>query len=465
MGGRPMHLPKPTGPHHVSFADFELRQTGGEESVSVLSSDPEKNELKLDDVPSMRFFYPTAEEPKWCLADTQARRWLPHFNYTWGYFSKVIQPSSYLRRFAIWTISCFMHLFMWLQLHCSVAKPMLELEGEDENGRLPVVIFSHGMWSCRTTYTITCCDMASHGYIVVVVEHLDGSAVAAKYRDEKGKKKWITHAFAERPFDDTPISDRSKQLRKRVGEIRKVVDALEMLDSGLLTQNSNGVKGRLSLDVRMICGRIDMSHVAIRGHSFGGSTAIVACGLDKRLKCCIAEDAWWQPIERPDFDRLAGKVPLVLVNTEHFEWDDLRRLRNLFLEARDESQLDEQPLVTKLFTIKLTQGTRHMDQCDFPVMWPRVFKAVKLSGTADPGLVKDITSRLCLGFLHRYLLSPGKGAQYAADILKLDRDHLVDGTLAQSVQATIPGQALEKSSADLNPNAHHENHISKQDGN
>lgn len=58
----------------------------------------------------------------------------------------------------------FMHLFMWLQLHCSVAKPMLELEGEDENGRLPVVIFSHGMWSCRTTYTITCCDMASHGY-------------------------------------------------------------------------------------------------------------------------------------------------------------------------------------------------------------------------------------------------------------------------------------------------------------
>lgn len=85
---------------------------------------------------------------------------------------------------------------------------------------------------------------------------------------------------------------------QRVGEIRKVVDALEMLDSGLLTQNSNGVKGRLSLDVRMICGRIDMSHVAIRGHSFGGSTAIVACGLDKRLKCCIAEDAWWQPIER-----------------------------------------------------------------------------------------------------------------------------------------------------------------------
>lgn len=54
-----------------------------------------------------------------------------------------------------------------------------------------------------------------------------------------------------------------------------------------------------------------------------------------------------------DFDRLAGKVPLLLINTQYFEWDDLRRLRNLFLEARRQAQLDEQPLVTQLLTIKV----------------------------------------------------------------------------------------------------------------
>lgn len=101
-----MHLPKPVGPFHVAFADFELRPSGGEDSVTIHPSDAEANELKLKDVPPMRFFYPTAAEPKWCLMDTQSRRWLPHFNYTWGYFSKVIQPSSYLRRFAIWTLTC-----------------------------------------------------------------------------------------------------------------------------------------------------------------------------------------------------------------------------------------------------------------------------------------------------------------------------------------------------------------------
>lgn len=106
MGGRPMHLPKPLGPYHVSFADFELRRRIGEESVAVHPSDPEKNELNLDNVPPMRFFYPTGEDPKWHLSDTQARRWLPHFNYTWGYFSKIILPSSCLRRFAIWVLTC-----------------------------------------------------------------------------------------------------------------------------------------------------------------------------------------------------------------------------------------------------------------------------------------------------------------------------------------------------------------------
>lgn len=85
---------------------------------------------------------------------------------------------------------------------------------------------------------------------------------------------------------------------QRIGEVRKVVDVLEMLESGLLSQKSNAVLGRAGLDVSMLRGRIDMCQLAIRGHSFGGSTAIVACGLDKRLKCCIAEDAWWQPIEQ-----------------------------------------------------------------------------------------------------------------------------------------------------------------------
>jgi len=59
---------------------------------------------------------------------------------------------------------------------------------------------------------------------VVAVEHLDGSAVAAKFRDENGRRRWITHAFAEKPFDDTPIADRSKQLTQVTRERRQRLD-------------------------------------------------------------------------------------------------------------------------------------------------------------------------------------------------------------------------------------------------
>lgn len=114
---RRMHLPKPVGPYHVSFADFELRRTPGSAEQSEGDAgveDVEKGALGAEGAPLMRFFYPTAAEPKWSPPDTQTRRWLPHFNYTWGYFSKVIIPSSFLRRFIIWALSC-MHVSLSFQ--------------------------------------------------------------------------------------------------------------------------------------------------------------------------------------------------------------------------------------------------------------------------------------------------------------------------------------------------------------
>jgi platelet-activating factor acetylhydrolase len=84
---------------------------------------------------------------------------------------------------------------------------------------------------------------------------------------------------------------------QRASEARKVIDVLECLEKGLLNQSDNMITGKGGLKVNIFQGRLDLQHIAISGHSFGGATAILTSGNDKRIKCCVAMDVWWEPIK------------------------------------------------------------------------------------------------------------------------------------------------------------------------
>ncbi|KAH7296961.1 hypothetical protein KP509_26G046500 [Ceratopteris richardii] len=424
-----MGLPKPLGPYAVGFADFELRRTegvhGGIASGSALQNNSPDFVMLADaqGAPLIRIFYPTAHANRSSLPFDSATRWMPSIMYTWGYVSKLIRPASPMHRLAIWILTGIVHSFMWpnVLIQASPATPILTLGNNDEEGRLPVVIFSHGLWACRTTYSAFCCDLASHGYIVVVPEHLDGSANMASYADHNGNRKWLQNSFADVPIDQISMLDRAKQLKQRVLEVRKVVDVLESLDRGLLTQNSNTVTGRAGLEVSMLQNRLDLHFIAVSGHSFGGATSIVASGVDKRIKCCLAMDVWWEPVDKMEIEKLAGKVPVLLLNTENFDWKALRDARTMFMKARRDATQDGRPLVTVLKTIK---GTSHQDQSDFTMLFPKIMKRMGVAGTLDPFVSKDINSRACLDFLHRYFLPPGTKGPYAVDVAE-DSEHLI----------------------------------------
>jgi hypothetical protein len=130
-----LDLPKPLGVFDVAFADFELRTCASDSDVKVGAAatrrgavsevhddddddDVERRECDEEDeetgagrveiscrTPMVRFFYPTETKPKWSFSHAQTRRWLPELRYTYGFFSRSIPPTSWLRRCLLWVLA------------------------------------------------------------------------------------------------------------------------------------------------------------------------------------------------------------------------------------------------------------------------------------------------------------------------------------------------------------------------
>ncbi|KAL2630587.1 hypothetical protein R1flu_015273 [Riccia fluitans] len=408
-----MGLPKPLGRYTVSFGDFDLRRIDDKPLSEVPSCPP------------FRMFYPTSVKPPAACSRRCSRAWLPEFAYTWGLCSTVVRPTTCFRRVVLGFLAGIVHVLAWScgSINARVGAPLLPPTKEhEEEAFLPVVIFSHGLWACKTAYSAFCCDLASHGYVVVAVEHLDGSAQMATYVDHRGKKKYVSHAHISEPIEKVPFDERAKQLKQRALEIQKVVDVLESLQEGLLTQGSNTITGSTKLDVTCLLHRLDLNHLVIAGHSFGGATAVVAAGLDNRFKCCVGMDVWWEPTEKVSFEKTAGRMPMLFVNTEKFDWKALREARLVFLNGREAAGSEEKPLVTDVYTIK---GTVHQNQSDFPLVFKATAKKMGFNGDLDPELAKNVNNRLCLEFLQKHLLPPGTVIPHPVEVVLEDKQYLV----------------------------------------
>jgi dienelactone hydrolase len=140
------------------------------------------------------------------------------------------------------------------------------------SGAHPVVVFTHGYTGTFTDYTFLFEELASRGYIVASVNHTF-EATAIEFRDGRVVKSLVgTHLGPSLQLD---AKSTSFAVAVRLADLEFVMDQL----AAMSTSRTGPFTGRL-----------DMSRVALAGHSLGGMTALLGLKMEPRFQAAISID-------------------------------------------------------------------------------------------------------------------------------------------------------------------------------
>jgi len=134
----------------------------------------------------------------------------------------------------------------------------------------PVVIFSHGLGGSRQGYGFLGTYWAEHGYVAVHVQHVGSDTSVWKGAGLNAREKLTAAA-------------NPKELMERVSDVKFTLDQLTALNKDPKSP---------------LHGRLDLSHIAMAGHSYGASTTQALMGeifplnlsegwADSRITCAI----------------------------------------------------------------------------------------------------------------------------------------------------------------------------------
>ena len=245
-----------------------------------------------------------------------------------------------------------------LQTHATIGAPIVA-----KPGLFPLVIFSPGFGVSRVNYTAIAEQLASHGFIVITVDH--PYAGLTVFPDGR-----VLLFSAEGGSEDA--------LRKRVEDMaRDVYFILDALSDG-----------RKALGT--FAGRIDKKRIAAAGHSLGGMTALEALHQDRRL--AVAVDLDGSPVGRVTLEGLEKPI-LVMLNQPDQEHRPPERMK---LERHKEwsDLIEKKKTTTVLMTII---NTTHMSFTDATFLVPPE-RLARSGAVIDGKRLLEIIARAMLAF-------------------------------------------------------------------
>ena len=167
----------------------------------------------------------------------------------------------------------------------------------------PVVLLEHGSGVVPAIYTTLAEDLASNGYVVIATNHPPDSLISVFPDGHETKFQPYWPEKADRRTQGVAIGKFAENVL--VADVRFVLDQFQWLNL-----NDNFWRGHL-----------DLSCVAIVGHSMGGTTAALALKEDWRIRAGVNMDGSTYPGMNADIRPMALGKPLLVMETEEHAFD------------------------------------------------------------------------------------------------------------------------------------------------
>ena len=239
----------------------------------------------------------------------------------------------------------------------------------------PLIIFSHGLGGNRTQNTIMIEELASHGYVVLAIEHAYDANVSifengdiADYRSGINYQRRHTEKLTPEEF----WAIRLPQLKTRAADVSFVLNQIEL--------------GNFPNQLIKI---IDLDNIGVFGHSFGGATGIYSTYSDNRIDACINLDGWMVVIPNNIINKGINQEFMYIGQKQ---WDEELNYQKLdkFIKSNNRSY--------KILIPKTT----HYDFSDTPHM-SKAAKLLKKSGKLNSDDLKNVLNELIVSFFNKNL--------------------------------------------------------------
>lgn len=248
----------------------------------------------------------------------------------------------------------------------------------------PVLIMEPGLGPAIPDYTVLAENLASHGYIVVGINPTCSSNLVA-FPDGRVVTRTDKGTIPDNASPAQAEQMGASLITVWVKDVRFVMDKLETI---------NGSPGGPFYE------RLDLDHIGVFGHSFGGATSMIVCQQDQRCKAGANLDG------TPFGSGKSAPIPtpFLLMSEDYSKGCD----RNC-IEFRQAARLGKTGAVFDLSV----KGARHFNFSDLPLrQLPAVqplFRAVGLIGSIDPARGEEVASAYLVAFFDRYLKNQASG--------------------------------------------------------